>query len=203
MASSLAFKPLLGRTLWPLASLADGPLAAWRRLWAHARLRAALPGLDASVVVLGMPELHGTRQIGLGRDLYLYPGLYLETQAAGRIEIGAGVVMSRGVHLVAFDRISIGAGSMIGEYASLRDANHRHGAGVVPRHSGHEARPIRIGRDVWIGRGAVVLAGVEIGDGAVVGANAVVTRSVAAGQTVVGVPARPLPSRQPRTGRTA
>lgn len=193
MASLLAFKPLLSLALWPLARLADKPFAAWRRLWAYARLRAAVSGVDASVVVLAMPELHGTRRIGLGKDLYLYPGLYLETQAAGRIEIGDGVVMSRGVHLVAFDRISIGAGSMIGEYASLRDANHRHGAGMDLRHSGHEARPIRLGRNVWIGRGAVVLAGVEIGDGAVVGANAVVTRSVAAGQTVVGVPARPLP----------
>lgn len=193
----MAFKSLLGLALWPLVRLADGPLAAaWRRLWSYARLRAALPGLDPSSVVLGMPELHGSRCIALGRDLYLYPGLYLETQAAGRIEIGDGVVMSHGVHVVAFDRVSIGAGSMIGEYASLRDANHRHGDGIDLRHSGHEARPIRIGRNVWIGRGAVVLAGVEIGDGAVVGANAVVTRSVAAGQTVVGVPARPLLPRQ-------
>ncbi len=193
----MTFKSLLGLALWPLAHLADASMvAAWRRLWSYARLRAALPSLDSSSVVLGMPELHGSRCIVLGRDLYLYPGLYLETQEAGRIEIGDGVVMSRGVHVVAFDRVSIGAGSMIGEYASLRDANHRHGDGIDLRHSGHEARPIRIGRNVWIGRGAVVLAGVEIGDGAVVGANAVVTRSVAAGQTVVGVPARPLLPRQ-------
>ncbi len=188
----MALKSLLATALWPFASLTDQPLAAWWRLWAYTRLRAAVPGVEPSVVVLGMPELHGTRRIRLGRNLYLYPGLYLETQEAGRIEIGDGVVMSRGVHVVAFDRVSIGDGSLIGEYASLRDANHRHGEGLDLRHSGHEARPIRIGRQVWIGRGAVVLAGVEIGDGAVVGANAVVTRSVAAGQVVVGVPARPL-----------
>lgn len=198
MASLLAPKSLLGMILWPLAWLADRPSAAGRRLWAFARLRAALPGLGADVVVLGMPELHGSRRIDLGRNLYLYPGLYLETQANGRIEVGDGVVLSRGVHLVAFEGIRIGAGSMIGEYASLRDANHRHGAGLELRHSGHEASPIRIGRNVWIGRGAVVLPGVEIGDGAVVGANAVVTRSVAAGAVVGGVPARPLSGRQAR-----
>lgn len=41
-----------------------------------------------------------------------------------------------------------------------------------------------------IGSGAVILAGVRIGTGALVGAGAVVTRDVAPGETVAGVPAR-------------
>ena len=53
------------------------------------------------------------------------------------------------------------------------------------------ARPVRIGKDVWVGGGAIILPGVTIGNGAVVGAGAVVTRDVAAGSTVVGNPARP------------
>jgi UDP-2-acetamido-3-amino-2,3-dideoxy-glucuronate N-acetyltransferase len=43
-----------------------------------------------------------------------------------------------------------------------------------------------------IGSGATILGGVRIGAGALVGAGAVVTRDVAAGETVVGNPARPL-----------
>lgn len=50
--------------------------------------------------------------------------------------------------------------------------------------------PTRIGNDVWVGAGAVVLRGVTIGDGAVVAANAVVTRDVAPYAIVGGVPAR-------------
>ena len=42
-------------------------------------------------------------------------------------------------------------------------------------------RPVRIGSDVWIGGGAIILPGVTIGDGAVIGAGSVVTRDVGAG----------------------
>jgi maltose O-acetyltransferase len=59
------------------------------------------------------------------------------------------------------------------------------------RRSGLESgRPIRIGDNVWIGGGAIVLPGVTIGDDAVIGAGSVVTRDVPAGDVVVGNPAR-------------
>ncbi|MNN68114.1 putative acetyltransferase [compost metagenome] len=54
---------------------------------------------------------------------------------------------------------------------------------------------MRIGRNVWIGGGAILLPGVSIGDDAVVGAGSVVTRDVAAGTTVVGNPARVVAAR--------
>jgi phosphonate metabolism protein (transferase hexapeptide repeat family) len=51
---------------------------------------------------------------------------------------------------------------------------------------------VRIGHDVWIGHGAVVLPGVSIGNGAVIGANAVVTAKVDAYEIMAGAPARRL-----------
>jgi len=85
--------------------------------------------------------------------------------------------------------ITIGKGAMLGEYTSIRDANHRRETGVAIRDAGHTAKPIVIGAEAWIGRGAIVLGGVTIGEGATVGANAVVTRDVPPGSTVAGVPA--------------
>jgi serine O-acetyltransferase len=88
----------------------------------------------------------------------------------------------------------------------------RGGANVHVEHQvtiGAERRqsPV-LGNDVFIGAGAKVLGSVHLGDGAKVGANAVVVHDVAAGTTVVGIPARPVPRRngapeRPDGGRSA
>ncbi|MCA8960991.1 MAG: hypothetical protein KDC38_10790 [Planctomycetes bacterium] len=58
-----------------------------------------------------------------------------------------------------------------------------------------QVAPIRLGECAYVGAGAIILPGVTIGAGARIGAGAVVTRDVPAGETWVGVPARPLPRR--------
>jgi UDP-2-acetamido-3-amino-2,3-dideoxy-glucuronate N-acetyltransferase len=54
----------------------------------------------------------------------------------------------------------------------------------------------RVEHSASIGSGAVVLGGITIGSRALVGAGAVVTRDVAPGETVAGVPARVLATRR-------
>ena len=51
---------------------------------------------------------------------------------------------------------------------------------------------VKVGTNGFVGAGATVLPRVQIGSDAIVGAGAVVTRNVEKGQTVVGVPAKPL-----------
>jgi len=58
----------------------------------------------------------------------------------------------------------------------------------MPR--GAPAKPIRIGRNVWIGFDSVVLPGVTIGDGSIVGARSVLTHDVPPFTVVAGNPAR-------------
>ena len=166
------------------------------RLYAHAALSADVAGgVPVSLVIEGRAFVDGTRNVRFGENVLLYSGLHLETQQDARIEIGDDVVISRGVHIVAMAGVTIGEGSMIGEYSSIRDANHQRSGQTTIRQSGHSARPISIGKEVWIGRGVTVLGGVTIGDGATVGANAVVTKDVAPGVIVAGVPAAPIRSR--------
>lgn len=85
--------------------------------------------------------------------------------------------------------IEIGDDVKIGPAVQLYTAQHPLDAHT--RRSGVEsASPIRIGSDVWIGGGALVLPGVTIGDRSVVGAGSVVVRDVPPDCVVAGNPAR-------------
>ena len=192
-------KTLLALFVSPVLRLLRPVTELLQRLHGFVMLNARISGVDASVVVLGPPEVFGTGRIQLGKNLRLYSGLYFETQDAGTIEIGDDVVINRGTHVVAFSSVTIGAGTMIGEYVSIRDGNHRRAADGALRETGHDSAPIAIGRNVWIGRGVMILPGVSIGDGATVGANAVVTRDVPAGVLVAGVPARMIQKKDQET----
>lgn len=87
--------------------------------------------------------------------------------------------------------VTIGDGTQIGPGVQIYAADHPRDP--TARRSGLEfGHPVRIGRNVWIGGGAIILPGVTIGDDAVIGAGSVVTRDVPAGATVAGNPARPL-----------
>jgi acetyltransferase-like isoleucine patch superfamily enzyme len=52
--------------------------------------------------------------------------------------------------------------------------------------------PIRVGNNVFIGAGAMILPGVHVGDNVVIGAMSLVTRDVASDTVVAGIPAKPL-----------
>ena len=107
------------------------------------------------------------------------------------IHFGPGCFVNYNCVFLDVAEIRIGARVHIGPAVQLLTADHPRE--VARRAAGEEyGRPIRIGDDVWIEAGALVLLGVRIGDGAILGAGAVVTRDVAAGATVAGNPARPV-----------
>lgn len=89
--------------------------------------------------------------------------------------------------------IDHGMGVVIGETAEIGDDVYLyHQVTLGGTSSERGKRHPTIGNNVIVGAGAKILGNIVVGDGARVGANAVVVQPVAAGETVVGIPARPI-----------
>jgi UDP-perosamine 4-acetyltransferase len=107
-------------------------------------------------------------------------------------------VLGHGVHVFPLGHVGAGAvlhdGVLVNTAAVVEhDAVVESGAVILP--GARLLGRVRVGRDASVGAGAIVFPDVVIGEEAVVGAGAVVRADVPAGQTVAGVPARPLADR--------
>jgi maltose O-acetyltransferase len=86
-------------------------------------------------------------------------------------------------------RVEIGDRTLFGPAVQIYTANHP--IDSAERAQGLEsAKPVRIGSDVWVGGGAIILPGVSIGSRCVIGAGSVVTRDIPDGVLAVGNPCR-------------
>ncbi len=87
--------------------------------------------------------------------------------------------------------VHIGNNVMMGAHCTFIASNHRHDRIDIPMNmQGGDVLPIFIGDNVWIGYGAIILAGVTVEEGAIIGAGAVVTKDVKKNNIVGGVPAK-------------
>lgn len=106
------------------------------------------------------------------------------------IRIGSGVFLNFNCVLLDVCSIEIGDRTQIGPAVQIYAADHPRDA-EARRANLESGRPVRIGANVWIGGGAIILPGVTVGDDAIIGAGSIVTRDVSPGSTFVGNPARP------------
>src|SRR5215813_11872334 len=105
------------------------------------------------------------------------------------IRLGAGVFLNFNCVILDVVQVTIGDRTQIGPGVQILAADHPRD--LAGRGSGLEfGRSVRIGRNVWIGAGAIILPGVSIGDDALIGAGSVVTRDVPPGVTAFRNPAR-------------
>jgi acetyltransferase-like isoleucine patch superfamily enzyme len=184
------------RAFSPIFRFLSRPCFVVRDWYCLTYLRAILgEHVPADLQLTGLVRLSGTHRVNLGARCRLGRNIHFDTVGGGHISIGKQVTLNNGVFLVSHSGISLGDRCLVGEYVSIRDADHGIAPEAPPLEQQHTSKPIRIGSDVWIGRGAVILQGVSIGDGAVVGANAVVTKDVVPGAVVGGVPAKVIRNR--------
>jgi acetyltransferase-like isoleucine patch superfamily enzyme len=142
--------------------------------------------------------------VRIGDDTGVYHGTFFELGREARVEVGKFCALV-GAILRAEREIRIGDYVFIAHEVVISDCDGvgserwaGRGGFTVP--ASCEAKPVRIGDDVWIGMRATILSGVTIGDGAVIGAGAVVCEDVPPYTVATGNPARVVRTLSPRQG---
>ena len=162
------------------------------------RLLAFLPRRDPPGVRRGRDVAVGrdvSFQVGSGAQLILGDGCAIGegtriVVAAGRVELGAGVLLGARCTIVAHSGVTIGARAQLGHGAVIVDFDHVFDDVERPiRVQGLVSAPVTVGEGARIGLGAALVRGVEVGAWAIVEPRAVVTHAVAPGARVGGVPA--------------
>ncbi len=137
----------------------------------------------------------GERRTALLRELLGFVGDGVVVRPPFFFDYGYNIRLGRGVFLnfncIFLDVVGIvvGDGTQIGPAVQILTPDHPRDP-ALRRRGLESGRPVRIGDNVWIGGGAIILPGVTVGDDAIIGAGSVVTRDVPAGATVAGNPAR-------------
>lgn len=125
----------------------------------------------------------------VGENCYIEPPLHANW---GRnTHLGSNVYANFNLTLVDDTDVYIGDSVMIGPNVTIATAGHP----IDPELRRKVAQfniPVRIGNNVWIGAGAVILPGITIGDDSVIGAGSIVTKDIPAGVVAVGNPCRVL-----------
>jgi len=103
--------------------------------------------------------------------------------------IGAGCFFNFGCIFLDVAPITFNDGVLVGPNVQFLTPTHP--LNPVDREALWEGGlPITVGRNVWIGGGAIILPGVTIGENAVIGAGAVVSKDIPANAVAVGNPAK-------------
>jgi acetyltransferase-like isoleucine patch superfamily enzyme len=137
--------------------------------------------IGANAVIRGVIRCEGEGRAEIGAEVYVGDGAIISART--KVEIGEGSLLAHGVQVFDNDTHPIDAAERRAHFRSILKLGPRRDFAIG-------ARPVRIGKDCWLGFGAAVMKGVEVGDQAIVAAGAVVVSDVRPRSIVAGNPAR-------------
>ena len=153
--------------------------------------RSAIALCPESVVIEPGALIFHPENLEFGEEVYIGHYAILKAYYQNKMIIGARSWIGQGAFLHSAGGITIGARVGIGPGAKIISSHHQRPSDPeIPIMEGElHFAPVVLEDGCDIGVGAIILPGVRVGKGAQVGAGAVVTRDVAPGATVKGVPA--------------
>ena len=126
----------------------------------------------------------------IGENCYIEPPFH-SNFGGGHVHFGNNIYANFNLTLVDDTHIYVGDYTMFGPNVTVATAGHP----ILPelREKGYQYNaPVHIGRNCWIGAGAVILHGVTLGDNVVVGAGSIVTKDLPSNVVAVGNPCKVL-----------
>ena len=126
----------------------------------------------------------------IGEGCYIEPPLH-SNWGGHHVHFGNGIYANFNLTLVDDTHIYVGDHTMFGPNVTVATAGHP----ILPemREKGYQYNaPVHIGRNCWIGAGAVIVPGITIGDNVVVGAGSIVTKNLPDNVVAAGNPCKVL-----------
>lgn len=124
----------------------------------------------------------------IGENCYIEPPFHANW-GGKHCHFGDWVYANFNLTLVDDTHIYVGDNTMFGPNVTVATAGHP----ILPelREKGYQYNfPVKIGKNCWIGAGAIIVPGVTIGDNTVIGAGSVVTKDIPSNVVAVGNPCR-------------
>ncbi|HIR52391.1 MAG TPA: sugar O-acetyltransferase [Candidatus Onthovicinus excrementipullorum] len=126
----------------------------------------------------------------IGDGCYIEPPFHANF-GGGHVHFGKNVYANFGLTLVDDTHIYVGDYTMFGPNVVVATAGHP----ILPelREKGYQYNmPVHIGKNCWIGAGAIIVPGITIGDNVVIGAGSIVTKDLPSNVVAVGNPCKVL-----------
>ena len=142
-------------------------------------------------------ELELSPELSIGSGTQISSFTKIKT-SGGPMQIGKGVKISSGCFLSSSaGGLHVGDQALIGPNVTIISNSYSYARLDVPiAEQPLTSKGVRIGSDVWIGAGAVVLDGADIGDHAIISAGSVVSGRIAPRSVASGIPAKVLFTRR-------
>ena len=121
-----------------------------------------------------------------GDSVWMQPPFYCDY--GSNIHLGSRVFFNFNCIVLDVCEVRIGDYTLFGPGVQILTPLHPFDAALRRQHE--FGKPVEIGSDVWVGGGALILAGVHIGSRAIIGAGSVVTRDIPDAVFAAGNPCR-------------